>query len=208
MFRKLLPQEHGYFDLFEQHAMLGLKACQELQALFAEDGDMTARTALIKDLEREADLVTRSCMDALHRTFITPMDRSDIQTLIQRLDDVVDSVESIAVRVMLYEIAEVRPEARALADILVECAKETTLLMPLLRNMKNADAIKQHCVKIFDMENEGDLIMRNALAKLFKTEKDAIVLIKWKELYERLEKATDRCEAVASIVQSIVIEAS
>jgi uncharacterized protein Yka (UPF0111/DUF47 family) len=136
------------------------------------------------------------------------MDRSDIQTLIQRLDDVVDSVESIAVRVMLYEIAEVRPEARALADILVECAKETTLLMPLLRNMKNADAIKQHCVKIFDMENEGDLIMRNALAKLFKTEKDAIVLIKWKELYERLEKATDRCEAVASIVQSIVIEAS
>jgi predicted phosphate transport protein (TIGR00153 family) len=208
MFRKLLPQEHGYFDLFEQHSALGLKACQELQVMFAEDGDMAVRTALIKDIEREADLVTRSCMDALHRTFITPMDRSDIQTLIQRLDDVVDSVESIAVRVMLYEISEVRPEARALADILVECAKETTLLMPLLRNMKNADAIKQHCVKIFDMENEGDLIMRNALAKLFKEEKDAIVLIKWKELYERLEKATDRCEAVASIVQSIVIEAS
>ncbi len=208
MFRKLLPQEHGYFDLFEQHATLGLKACQELQAMFAEDGDMTARAVLIKDLEKEADLVTRACMEALHRTFITPMDRADIQTLIQRLDDVVDSVESLASRVMLYEITEVRPEARALADILVECAKETTLLMPRLRNMKHADAIKQHCVKIFDMENEGDLIMRNALAKLFKEEKDAIVLIKWKELYERLEKATDRCESVASIVQSIVIEAS
>ena len=208
MFRRLLPQEHGYFDLFEQHAMLGLKACQELQAMVAEDGDMTARAGLIKDLEKEADQVTRACMEALHRTFITPMDRADIHKLIQRLDDIVDSVESTASRVMLYEIMEVRPEARTLADILTECAKEITLVMPMLRNMKNADAIKQHCVRIFDLENEGDLIMRNALARLFKEEKDAIVLIKWKELYERLEKTTDRCEAVASIVQSIVIEAS
>ncbi len=208
MFRKLLPQEHGYFDLFEQHSALGLRACQELQAMFAENADMTGLAVRIKDLEKEADLVTRSCMDALHRTFITPMDRADIQTLIQRLDDVVDSVESTAARVMLYEITEVRPEARALAEILVECARETTLLMPMLRNMKDADTIKQHCVNIFEMENAGDLIMRNALAKLFKEEKDAIALIKWKELYERLEKATDRCEAVASIVQSIVIEAS
>jgi predicted phosphate transport protein (TIGR00153 family) len=208
MFRKLLPKEHGYFDLFEQHATLGLKACQELQAMFAEDGDMTARAARIKDLEREADLVTRGCIEALHRTFITPMDRADIHKLIQRLDDVVDGVESTASRVMLYEIAEVRPEARALADILADCAKEVSLVMPMLRNMKNADAIKLHCVKIYDLENEGDLIMRNALARLFKEEKDAIALIKWKELFERLEKTTDRCEAVASIVQSIVIEAS
>jgi predicted phosphate transport protein (TIGR00153 family) len=208
MFRKLLPQEHGYFDLFEQHAMLSLKVCGELQAMFAEDGDMTVRAAAIKDLEREADQVTRSCMEALHRTFITPMDRADIHKLIQRLDDIVDSVESTASRIMLYEIAEVRPEARALADLLVECAREITLLMPMLRNMKNAETIKQHCGKIYDLENEGDLIMRNALAKLFKEEQDAITLIKWKELYERLEKATDRCEAVASIVQSIVIEAS
>jgi len=208
MFRKLLPQEHGYFDLFEQHATLGLKACEELRAMFAENGDMTVRAALIKDLEKEADLVTRSCMEALHRTFITPMDRADIHKLIQRLDDIVDSVESTASRVMLYEITDVRPEARELADILVECAREMTLVMPMLRNMKNADAIKQHCVRIYELENEGDLIMRNALAKLFKEETNAIVLIKWKELYERLEKATDRCEAVASIVQSIVIEAS
>ena len=208
MFRKLLPQEHGYFDIFEEHAMLGLKACEALQAMFAEDGDMSPRAALIKDVEREADLVTRSCMEALHRTFITPMDRSDIHKLIQRLDDIVDSVESTASRVMLYEISEVRPEARALADILADCAKEITHVMPLLRNMKNAEEIKAHCVKIYDLENEGDLIMRNALAKLFKEERDAITLIKWKELYERLERATDRCEAVASIVQSIVIEAS
>jgi predicted phosphate transport protein (TIGR00153 family) len=208
MFRRLLPQEHGYFDLFELHATLGLRVCQELQAMFAEDGDMTVRAAVIKELEKEADQAPRTCMAALHRTFITPMDRADIHTLIQRLDDVVDSVESLASRVMLYEITEVRPEARELADILVECAKEITLVMPMLRNMKNAEAIKQHGVKIFDLENEGDLIMRNALAKLFREERDAITLIKWKELYERLEKATDRCEAVASIVQSIVIEAS
>jgi len=208
MFRKLLPQEHGYFDLFEQHATLGLKACQELRTMFSDGDDMAARAVAIKELEKEADQVTRSCMDALHRTFITPMDRADIHTLIQRLDDVVDSIESLASRVMMYEISEVRPEARALADILVACAQEITVVMPMLRNMKNAEDIKTHCGKIFDMENDGDLVMRNALAKLFKEERDPFALIKWKELYERLEKATDRCEAVASIIQSIVIEAS
>lgn len=208
MFRKLLPQEHGYFDLFEQHAELGMRACAELQAMFAEGGDMAAGAARIKDLEKEADQVTRGCMDALHRTFITPMDRADIHTLIQRLDDVVDSVESIATRVIIYEITEARPEALALAGVLAACAGEIRAAMPMLRSMKNADAIKQHCVKIYDLENEGDAIMRAALVKLFKEEADAVTLIKWKELYERLEKATDRCEAVASIIQTIVIEAS
>ena len=109
---------------------------------------------------------------------------------------------------MLYEITETRPEAQALAAVLVRATEEIQLALPGLRNMKNAEAIKQHCSTLYELENEGDNIMRNALAKLFREEKDPIALIKWKELYERLEKATDRCEAVASIIQSIVIEAS
>jgi predicted phosphate transport protein (TIGR00153 family) len=208
MFRKLLPQEVGYFDFFERHAALCLKACQELNTMLAADGDMTAPAQRIKELEKEADQITRACMDSLHRTFITPIDRADIHKLIQRLDDIVDSVESTASRIMLYEITETRPEAQALAAVLVRATEEIQLALPGLRNMKNAEAIKQHCGRLYELENEGDNIMRNALAKLFKEESDPIALIKWKELYERLEKATDRCEAVASIIQSIVIEAS
>jgi predicted phosphate transport protein (TIGR00153 family) len=172
------------------------------------DGEMVSRALRIKDLEREADLITRNCMDALHRTFITPIDRADIHKLIQRLDDIVDSVESTASRMVLYEITDRPDDARALTAVLVRAAEEITLALPGLRNMKNADEIKKHCVALYELENEGDNIMRNALAKLFREEKDPIALIKWKELYERLEKATDRCEAVASIIQSIVIEAS
>lgn len=208
MFRKLLPQEVGYFDFFEQHAALCLKACLELKTMLAEGGDMTAPALRIKELEKEADQITRLCMDALHRTFITPIDRADIHKLIQRLDDIVDSVESTASRIMLYEITETRPEAQALASVLVRATEEIQLALPGLRNMKNAEEIKQHCGRLYELENEGDNIMRNALAKLFKEEANPITLIKWKELYERLEKATDRCEAVASIIQSIVIEAS
>ena len=208
MFRKLLPQEVGYFDFFERHADLSVKACRELDAMLADNSDMAARAARIKELEREADLITRACMDALHRTFITPIDRSDIHKLIQRLDDIVDSVESTASRMMLYEVNEKPAEAKALTAVLVRAAEEIALALPGLRNMKNAEEIKQHCVALYELENEGDNIMRNALAKLFKEERDPIALIKWKELYERLEKATDRCEAVASIIQSIVIEAS
>ncbi len=208
MFRKLLPQEVGYFDFFEQHGALCLKACEELNAMLSGDGEMGERAARIKELEREADAVTRACMDALHHTFITPIDRSDIHKLIQRLDDVVDSVESTASRMMLYEVTEKPAAARALTEVLVRAAGEIVLALPGLRNMKNADSIKQHCIALFELENEGDNIMRNALASLFREEKDPIALIKWKELYERLEKSTDRCEAVASIIQSIVIEAS
>ena len=208
MFRKLLPQEHCYFDLFERHAALGLEACQVLHRMLTMDGDPAALAVQIKTIERNADTVTHECMDALHRTFITPMDRSEIHTLIQRLDDLVDSIESVATRLVLYEIAEKRPEAVKLGDILVQSAQELVVAMPMLRDLKHADAIKACCVKMFDLENQGDEVMRAALAKLFKEEKDPFTLIKWKEMYERLERTTDRCESIASSIQSIVLHAS
>jgi hypothetical protein len=208
MFRRLLPRETGYFDYFERHGALILDACRELFAMLAGDGDRAACAGRIKDIERDADGITRNCIDTLHKTFITPIDRSDIHILIQRLDDIIDSIESIASRVLLYEISETRPDAQALAGIIVRAAEEITGALPGLRNMKNADEIKRHCGKLYELENEGDTIMRTALAQLFKQETDILTLIKWKEIYERLEKATDRCESVASIIQSIVIEAS
>ncbi|HPO12358.1 MAG TPA: DUF47 family protein [Candidatus Hydrogenedentes bacterium] len=208
MFRNLLPKSTDFFDYFEQHSRLGVEACQELLAMFSGSQDMVVRAARIKEIEREADTITHTCTDVLHRTFITPFDRGDILGLIQKLDDVVDAIESIASRLVLYEITEERPEARALAEVLVKASQAITRAVAGLTNLSNPEEIKRNCIVLFDLENQGDELMRSALAKLLKEEANAITVIKWKEIFERLEKATDRCEAVADLLQGIVIEAA
>lgn len=208
MFRSILPQETSFFDYFEQTAKLAIDVCNELLALTIHDGDVAARANRIKEIEKEADKITHKCTDALHSTFITPMDRSHIHSLIKRLDDIIDSVDSTTSRMVLYELTEMRPEAKALAEVLVRATTEIELAVKRLRNLKHPEGIEAHLVAIYRMENEGDAILRAALVRLFKEETNAIVVIKWKEIYERLEKATDRCESVASIIQGIVIEAS
>ncbi len=208
MLRNLLPKTTDFFDFFEAHSKLSVETCRELHAMMQPGGDIALRAARIKDLEREADSVTHACTEALHKTFITPVDRADILKLIQRMDDIVDSVESIASRVVLYEISEPRNEAQKLAEVLVRASLEIASAVSGLRDMKNGDHIKQHCIVLFDLENQGDDLMRAALAELFKNESNPIEVIKWKEIFERLERATDRCESVANIILGIVIEAS
>ncbi len=208
MLRSLLPQTTDFFNFFEEHSQFTIDACNELVLMLQDGADHIAAAARIKDIERSADGVTHACTDALHKTFITPIDRMDILKLIQRMDDVVDSVESIASRLVMYEITDPRPEARALADVLVRASQEIAKAVSRLRSMKNGELIKQHCITIFDLENQGDVLMRAALTDLIKHESNAIEVIKWKEIFERLERATDRCESVANIIQGIVLEAS
>lgn len=207
MFRNLLPKETSFFDYFEQHSALATQACQELLALASGNVDVAAKAVRIKEIEKEADAITYKCIEALHKTFITPIDRGDIHRLIKRLDDIIDSVESATSRIVLYEVTAIRTEAKALAEVLVRATTEIEQALKCMRNLKKADAIQTHCVAIYHLENEGDAILRAALVRLFK-ETDAVLVIKWKEIYERLEKATDRCEAVANIIQGVVIEAS
>lgn len=207
MFRKFLPQETSFFDYFEQHSALATLACRELLAVASGGSDIAAQAAKIKGIEKEADTITHKCIEALHKTFITPIDRGDIHSLIKRLDDIINSVESAASRISLYELTEIRSEAKALAEVLVRATTQIEQALKCLRKIKDAQAIQDHCVAIYKLETEGDKILRAALVRLFK-ETDAILVIKWKEIFERLEKATDRCEAVASIIQGVVIEAS
>ncbi len=208
MFRSLLPKTTDFFDYFEQHGRLGAEACQELLAMFSGTGDLVVRAARIKEIEREADAITHTCTEVLHRTFITPFDRGDILTLIQKLDDVVDAIESIASRIVLYEITDKRPEAQALAEILVKASQAILQALAGLTRLSNTEDLKQNCIVLFDLENQGDELMRSALSKLLKEETNPITIIKWKEIFERLEKATDRCEAVGDILMGIVIEAA
>lgn len=208
MFRSILPKETSFFDYFEQIGALASEVCKELLALASQSGEIAAHANRIKEIEKQADKITHQCTDALHRTFITPMDRSHIHSLIKRMDDIIDSIDATTSRMVLYDMLEMRPEAKTMAEILVQATAQIEQAVKRLRNLKHPEGIDQHLVAIYKLENQGDEILRASLGRLFKEETNAINVIKWKEIYERLEKATDRCEAVASIIQGIVIEAS
>lgn len=209
MFEKLLPREISFFDYFEQHSKLSIEACRELNAIAANPLELVSRVNRIKEIEHQADEVTHRCIDALHRTFITPIDRADIHRLMKRLDDIVDSIDSAASRMSMYELTEVRLEMKQFTEVLIIATTEINGAVRNLRHLsKMEDAVEKCCLAIYQAENEGDQILRSAIVRLFREEKDALTIIKWKEVFERLERATDRCEEVANIVQGIVIEAS
>ncbi|HBF34241.1 TPA: DUF47 domain-containing protein [Candidatus Sumerlaeota bacterium] len=209
MFKRLLPKETSFFDHFERHIALTMQACQEMLALTSDGSTLATRAENIANLERQADEVTHQCIEALHRTFITPIDREYIHRLVKRLDDIIDSVYDAASHIQLYEVHSIRPEAREMVEILVHATKEIQEALVRMRDLRNAEAINDKCIEIYQFENDADQIMRKALARLFKEESDRpIEVIKWKEIFEHLEKACDRCEDVANVIQTIVIEAS
>lgn len=208
MFGRILPRKVCFFDYFEQLAVMIIQACEAFRDLTEGKADNVEQAGRIKDIEHHADNLTHKCIEEINKTFITPIDRVDIHSLIKRLDDIVDSVDACASRIMLYEITEMRPEAMQLAEVLVKAAHELEVALKGLRNLKNAPVIEEKLIAIHQLENDGDTILRAALMRLFKEEDRAIQVIKWKEIFERLEKATDRCEDVANIIEKIVIEAS
>jgi predicted phosphate transport protein (TIGR00153 family) len=207
MFGRLLPKETSFFDFFEQHAALTVAGTKEFVSLVASGANIDAKARRIKEIEHETDVITHRCVEALHRTFITPIERDDIHRLITKMDDVMDFVEAASERIALYEIKEMTEEVRDLADVLARAAQEVYETCKLLRNLKNPAQILQKCVDINRLENEGDAILRRAVARLFKEKgHDPIYVIKWKEIYENLENATDRCEDVANIIEGVVLE--
>ena len=206
MFGRFLPKETSFFDFFEQHAALTVEGCKEFLSLASTGANVLAKAKRIKEIEHETDVVTHRCVEALNKTFITPIERDDIYRLISRMDDIVDFVEAASERIALYDMKEMTPEVKDLADILVRAVQQIVVAVKGLRNMKNAEPVLQACVDINRLENEGDTILRNALARLFKEERDPITVIKWKEIYEGLETATDRCEDVANIIEGVVLE--
>ena len=209
MFKGILPRETSFFAYFQKHTKLGIEACRELDAFAANPHELTMRAERIKDIEHQADAVTRDCISALHRTFITPIDRADIHRLIKRLDDIVDSVDSAASRMALYKLTAIRPEVKQFTEALLTAAIEIDAALSLLDSVsKKGQEVQRHCLAVYETENQADQILRIALARLFDEEKDPILVVKWKEIFERLERATDRCEEVANIVSGIVIEAS
>ncbi|MBM4265326.1 MAG: DUF47 domain-containing protein [Deltaproteobacteria bacterium] len=206
MLRRFLPREEDFFGLFERHAALTVEGAREMQRLVQGGQNARVLAARIKEHEHEADVLTHACVERLHKTFITPFDRDDIHRLITRMDDVMDYVESAAISVMLYELVEMTEPARQLADVLVRSTESVAIAVGGLKSIKQSESILQACIEVNRLENEGDEILRAALADLFRGATDPLLVLKWKEVYEALETATDRCEDVANIIEGVVLE--
>ena len=206
MLSRLMPRETSFFDYFERHAALTIQGTKEFEELAKGSGPVGPRAKRIKEIEHETDVITHDCVTALHATFITPIERDDIHRLITRMDDIMDFVEAASERIALYELTTMTPEIRELARVLVKATEKLQEALRGLRNMKNAAFIKEKCIEVNSLENEADAILRIGLARLFKEEKDPILIIKWKEIYEALEEATDRCEDVANIIEGVILE--
>ena len=206
MFGRLLPRETSFFDFFERHAAMTVEGAREFLSLATTGANITAKAKRIKEIEHECDTITHHCVEALHKTFITPIERDDIFRLISKMDDIMDYVEAASERIALYKLTTMTQDVKDLADVLLRAAQELEGTLKLLRNLQHAEAITKKCIDINRLENEADSILRAAVARLFDEEKDVLAIIKWKEIYENLENATDRCEDVANIIEGVVLE--
>jgi uncharacterized protein len=206
MFGRFLPRETSFFDFFEQHAALTIEGTKEFLSMVTTGANIAAKCRRISDIEHETDTITHRCVEALHKTFITPIDRDSIHTLITRMDDVMDFVEAAAERIELYEITSMTNDVRDMSDVLYRSAQQVELAVRGLRHLKDTQQTLKLCIDINRLENEADAILRRSVARLFKEEKDPITIIKWKEIYENLESASDRCEDVANIIEGVILE--
>lgn len=206
MFGRLMPTEGKFFELFNQHADLCVKGSKEMLALMTNFDDLESRVHAIESIEKQADTVTHNTIELLHKTFITPLDRDDIHKLITRMDDILDLQEDAAQTISLYDIREITPEAKRLAELCLGCAEKVKAAVALLHNMNNSREILTICEEIDRLESDADHVMRAAMSKLFRDEPDVRNLIKLKAIYEILETVTDRCEDVANIIEGIIVE--
>jgi hypothetical protein len=205
---RLLPHDASFFAHFEHQGKKTVEGCRAFLEMVEQPTDLEARAERVKQIEHECDEITHAVVSALHKTFITPIDRNDIYRLITKMDDIMDLVEAAAERVALYEMGKMTPEAGDLTRCLVASAEQVASAVAAFRDLGKPSVILGHCVEINRLENAADGILRGALAKLFREEKDPISVIKWKEIYETLEAATDRCEDVANVIEGVVLENS
>jgi predicted phosphate transport protein (TIGR00153 family) len=203
---RLLPKEEKFFDYFDSASEAMIRGIRLLKEMMRDLSNAEEKARQIKDVEHEADHITHETVSGLHKTFITPIDRESIYALITRMDDVLDLIDSTSERVLLYKIKTSTPESMALIEVLEKAVEQVAKGISGLRDLKNSNSILNICIEINRLENEGDRTFRNALSVLFSSSYDAIEIIKWKDVYETLEEAIDRCEDVANILEGIVVE--
>ncbi len=202
----LMPQSQRFFELFEEDAknlLAGAKLLRELMDRYDQAPRLVKK---LESLEHEGDRITHDLFAELNKTFVTPLDREDIHTLASAMDTVLDQIESAGDTMILYGVQGPTEQAKLLADIIVDSAEQIHQPVAVLRSRRNIREMLVNCVEINRLENEADEVRRQVLAALFREEPDVIKIIKWKEIYELLERATDSCEDVADVLQTIVLK--
>lgn len=205
MFR-VTPKELIFFDLFVESANNACIAAEMLLDLMEDYNDVHDKTLKIESCEHDGDKCVHTIMNKLHLSFITPIDREDIDILAKELDNITDSIEATAHRFTMFNVIAIREEAISLARLIIQATKELKDLMAELKFMKRSESLMKKVIEVNRIEDEGDEIYRNAITKLFLTETDAIEIIKWKEIYEFLEATLDACEDAADLVEGVVMK--
>ena len=214
LFGKLMPRDGNFFELFNQHADRIVEAAKAFSLLVANYGDLQLREKYnteVDHAERAADRITHEVNRALHKTFITPIDREQIHSLINTMDAVADLIQYSAETMALYDVRHMTEEIRRLTDLCVRCCerlKDAVYLLDRIADPKVADAAIKTCEEIDRLESDADRVMRTAMSKLFREEPDVREVIKLKAIYELLETVTDKCEDVANLIEGVVLENS
>ena len=200
----LLPKDERFFFLFERHAQILCRAAKLLLSGLQDGYDGVCRIQEdISGIEDEGDQVVHEIFDRLRATFITPFDPEDIQALATSLDDVLDGIDDATFRIVAYRLKPIPAAVLQLAEKVSSCC---ALLADALVALHHKKPVVNLCIEINRLENEADKLERNLLAELFRNEKDAIALIRQKEIYELLEATTDRCEDVADVIQNVSVK--
>ncbi len=207
MFRiPFIPREEKFFGLFEDSARNIVKASLVLRDLVYTWDCIEQKVAEIRELEHTGDSITHEILARLHRTFVTPLDREDIALLAKSLDDVMDFIEGAAGTMLIYKVDSPGKRAREQVDIIVKATAEVERAVLWLRQHGKPKQVLEHCVEINRLENMGDVVNRAALAELFEDSTDMAHVIKWREIYDHLESATDRCEDVANVLEGVALK--
>jgi predicted phosphate transport protein (TIGR00153 family) len=200
---RLLPKNENFYELFAEIAQRVSGAAVLLHQLFEDPANRSSYVAQIKRLEHEADYLTHDVIIRIDKTFVTPFDREDIHSLVSELDDVVDLIDGTARRAEIFDITDVYKPAVVLSEVIVRAA---AAVEEAVRGMKDAKLVKSNALELKRLEEEGDAIYHEAMGALFSDTADPIEVIKWKELYDKLEDTLDQCEDVANVLQSIAIK--
>ena len=214
MFGKLLPREGNFFEMFNQHAERTVEAARAFAQLVVNYEDPHLRdkyNSEVDNAERAADRVTQEVNRLLHKTFITPIDREQIHSLINTMDDVADLIQDSAETMALYDVRHMTDEITRLTDLCVKCCervRDAVKLLDKIADQPVAEAALKTCEEIDRLESDADRVMRAAMSRLFRSEPDVREVIKLKAIYELLESITDKCEDVANLIEGVILENS
>ena len=200
---RLIPREEKFYDDFKLMADQLRHGARLLEAMFAVDPPLAEKATEIKEVEHQCDFLTHEIIQRLNKTFVTPIDREDIHELAKTLDDVMDAIDNAAALIPLYRIDFIRPGARELTQVII---KQTDSIREAVEALEQKKGVLAHAIEINRLENEADRIHKQAIGQLFDEEKDPIAVIKWKEIYDILEEATDACEDVANLLENVVVK--